>query len=168
VFSDKEFDLNRLLERLPQDVPYEVVEEPDPILLDVLNSLDDAFKGKNQKGRKFNVNLRNVSSYFKKVLNYTQMVPVGYVTTYGALANVAGGSARSVGRVQATNPVPLLIPCHRVVRSDLDVGGYGYGPEVKMEILRNEDRGYEESTEIDLEGKKLRLFPVKWVKLKLI
>ncbi|MCW4034424.1 MAG: MGMT family protein, partial [Candidatus Bathyarchaeota archaeon] len=114
------------------------------------------------------IDLGNVSSYAKNVLECTQLVPVGYVTTYGELAKVAGGSARSVGRVQATNPVPLLIPCHRVVKSDLDAGGYGYGSDVKMEILQNEDRGYEESTELEVNGKKLRLFPVKWVKLKLI
>ena len=43
-------------------------------------------------------------------------------------------------RVEASNPVPLLIPCHRVVRSDLSIGGYGYGELVKMGILQKEKR----------------------------
>ena len=66
------------------------------------------------------------------------MIPAGYVTTYGALAKAAGGIGRSVGRVEASNPVPLLIPCHRVVCSDLSIGGYGYGEQVKMGILQRE------------------------------
>jgi len=100
------------------------------------------------------------------VLNCTCLVPVGYVTSYGAIAKVVGGSARSVGRVEASNPFPLLIPCHRVVRSDLSIGGYGYGEQVKMEILQREERGYEESMELKVNDGELSLFPAEWVKQK--
>jgi len=106
----------------------------------------------------------NLSSYTRKVLNCTRLVPVGYVTAYGAIAKVAGGIARSVGRVEASNPFPLLIPCHRVVRSDLSIGGYGGGEQVKMEILQREERGYEEPRMLEVEGGELSLFPAKWVK----
>ncbi len=50
------------------------------------------------------------------------------------------------------------------MRSDLSVGGYGYGKEVKLEILQREERGYEESRGLEVEGKKLSLFPAEWVK----
>ena len=80
------------------------------------------------------------------------------------VAKVAGGIARSVGQVMALNPVPLLIPCHRVVQSDLKVGGYGYGKQTKWEILHRENQGYEESKTIKVDGKELVLFPVGWVK----
>ncbi|WNZ30447.1 MAG: MGMT family protein [Candidatus Bathyarchaeota archaeon] len=98
------------------------------------------------------------------MLNCTALIPVGYVTTYGGIAKVAGGIARSVGRVQASNPVPLLIPCHRVVQSDFSIGGYGYGKQVKMEILQRENRGYEESKTIKIGDNELVLFPVERVK----
>jgi hypothetical protein len=50
------------------------------------------------------------------------------------------------------------------VCSDLSIGGYGYGEQVKMGILQREERGYEESTELEVDEKKLALFPAKWVK----
>ena len=71
-----------------------------------------------------------------------------------------------MGRVEASNPVPLLIPCHRVVRSDLSVGGYGYGEQVKTELLQREGRGYEESKKLKVNDGELSLFPAEWVKQK--
>jgi O-6-methylguanine DNA methyltransferase len=163
-FSVEEPDLERILRRLPYDVPFQVVEEPDQLLTDVLGALEEVFNGKDRESYRFKIAMDRLSSYARKVLNCTCLVPVGYVTSYGAIAKVAGGSARSVGRVEASNPVPLLIPCHRVVRSDLSVGGYGYGKEVKLEILHREKRGYEESKRLEVEGKELALFPAEWVK----
>ena len=163
-FSIEEPSLRRLLRRLPYDVPFQVAEEPNQLLTKVLEALDEAFNGKDRESYGFKLAMDNLSSYSRKVLNCTSLVPVGYVTSYGALAKVAGGSARSVGQVEASNPFPLLIPCHRVVRSDLSLGGYGYGKRVKLEILKREKRGYEESIELDVDGKKLSLFPTAWVK----
>jgi O-6-methylguanine DNA methyltransferase len=163
-FSVEEPDLERILRRLPYDVPFQVAEEPNQLLTNVLGALEEIFNGKDSESYGFRIDMDQLSSYSRRVLNCTSLVPVGYVTSYGAVAKVAGGSARSVGRVEASNPVPLLIPCHRVVRSDLSVGGYGYGKEVKLEILQREKRGYEESRGLKVEGKKLSLFPVEWVK----
>ena len=165
-FSLEEPDLERLLARLPEDVPFQVVEEPNQLLAKVLSALAEVFNGKDLETYGFKIDMTRLSSYTRKVLNCTRLVPVGYVTTYGAVAKVAGGIARSVGRVEATNPFPLLIPCHRVVRSDLSIGGYGYGEQVKLEILQGEDRGYEESIELQVDDKKLSLFPAKWIKQK--
>ncbi|MEJ2244362.1 MAG: MGMT family protein, partial [Candidatus Bathyarchaeota archaeon] len=65
---------------------------------------------------------------------------------------------------EASNPVPLLIPCHRVVRSDLKIGGYRYGKQTKWEILQRERKGYEEPKTLKINGKDLVVFPVGWVK----
>jgi methylated-DNA-[protein]-cysteine S-methyltransferase len=163
-FSVKEPDLRHILRRLPYDVPFQVVEEPNQVLAQVLNALEEIFNGKDRESYGFKIAMNHLSGYARKVLNCTRLVPVGYVTSYGAIAKVAGGSARSVGRVQASNPFPLLIPCHRVVRSDLSIGGYGYGKKVKLEILRREEKGYEESTELEVYDKKLSLFPAELIK----
>ena len=165
-FSTKEPDLKRLLRRLPHDIPFQVTEEPNQLLTKVLEALEEIFNGKDKKSFGFNIDMNHFSSYKQNVLNCTRLVPVGYVTTYGAIAKVVGGIARSVGRVEAINPVPLLISCHRVVCSDLSIGGYGYGEQVKMEILQREDKGYEEPKILKVENKVLHLFPSKWVTQK--
>ena len=165
-FSIEEPDFERLLRRLPHDIPFQVTEEPNQLLTKVLEALKEIFKGKDKKSYKFNIDINHLSRYTQNVLNCTRLVPVGYVTTYGAIAKVAGGIARSVGRVEAINPVPLLIPCHRVVCSDFGIGGYGYGEQVKMEIIQREEKGYEESKRLKVKNKELPLFPVKWVKQK--
>jgi len=165
-FSVEEPYLRRILRRLPYNIPFQVAEEPNQLLTNVLESLKEVFNGKSRESYGFKIATDHLSSYTRKVLNCTRLVPVGYVTAYGAIAKVVGGSARSVGRVEASNPFPLLIPCHRVVRSDLSIGGYGYGEQVKLEILQREERGYEESRELKLEGGELSLFPAEWVKQK--
>ena len=66
-------------------------------------------------------------------------VPAGEVVTYGELARRAGypRAARAVGSAMRANPLPLLIPCHRVVASD-GIGGYGGGLELKRALLAAE------------------------------
>jgi len=62
------------------------------------------------------------------------------LVAYGELAGLAGypGAARAVGTVCATNPVAVIVPCHRVVRADGSLGGYGYGLEIKRQLLEFE------------------------------
>jgi O-6-methylguanine DNA methyltransferase len=165
-FSVEEPDLRRLLRRLPDGIPFQVAEESNQLLTNVLGALDEVFNGNDRESYGFKIAMDHLSSYTRKLLNCTCLVPVGYVTSYGAIAKVVGGSARSVGRVEASNPFPLLIPCHRVVRSDLSIGGYGYGEQVKLEILQREERGYEESRGLEVEERELSLFPAEWVKQK--
>ena len=131
-----------------KEASFQVLEEPNQVLSKVLKVLENIFNGNSQETYRIKVDLKQRSNYTQKVLNCTRLVPVGYVTTYGSIAKVSGGIARSVGRVEATNPVPLLIPCHRVVCSDLRLGGYGYGERVKIEILHREERNYEKPREL--------------------
>ena len=163
-FSTGEPDLEKLLKKLPKDTGFHITDNPNESLIEVLKKLHAVFNGKNGKVDGLEININRLSNYSQRVLNCTSLIPVGYVATYGGVAKVAGGIARSVGQVMALNPVPLLIPCHRVVRSDLKIGGYGYGKETKLEILHRENKGYEESKTILVEGNELVVFPVVWVK----
>lgn len=163
-FSTGEPDLQRLLKKLPKETGFHITDNPNESLIEVLKKLHEVLNGKNGKSKGFEININRLSDYAQSVLSCTSLIPVGYVATYGGVARASGGIARSVGRVEASNPVPLLIPCHRVVKSDLRIGGYGYGKHTKWEILQRENKGYEESKTIKVEGKDLVVFPVSWVK----
>ena len=66
-----------------------------------------------------------------------RQVHFGEVVTYGQLADKVGHpkASRAVGSAMATNPVPIVVPCHRVLQSGGKVGNYGGGPEMKRKLL---------------------------------
>jgi len=76
----------------------------------------------------------------KKIYKKLLEVPEGKITTYGELAKAVGftNGQRAVGKIMNKNPFPVLIPCHRVVKSDGKVGGYAYGENIKINILKKE------------------------------
>lgn len=73
------------------------------------------------------LDLTHASQFQKRVYRLLCQIPYGRVTTYGAVAGRLGGRryARAVGTAVASNPLPLIIPCHRVVPASLTVGNYG-------------------------------------------
>ena len=81
-----------------------------------------------------------ITGFRRAVLEETMRIPVGETRSYGWLARKVGRprAARAVGRVMATNPFPIVVPCHRVVASDGSLHGYGGGLEVKDALLRLE------------------------------
>ena len=87
------------------------------------------------------VDLRSVSEFQRTVLEVAAAIPFGQVRPYGWLASEIGnpGAVRAVGSTMAKNPVPLIIPCHRVVRSDGQIGNYSLGgAHNKTELLEHE------------------------------
>ncbi|AAL63882.1 MGMT family protein [Pyrobaculum aerophilum] len=81
--------------------------------------------------------LINIDEIDKRLL-YLLGIPRGYVTTYKLYAEVLGTSPRHVGWLMARNPLPVILPCHRVVKSDFSLGGYTGGVEVKKKLLAYE------------------------------
>ena len=76
----------------------------------------------------------------EKIYRKLLEVPEGNVTTYGDLAkaiNLKNGQ-RFVGQIMKKNPFPVIIPCHRVVRSDGKIGGYAFGMDIKKSMLSKE------------------------------
>ncbi|MDR7483716.1 MAG: type II toxin-antitoxin system prevent-host-death family antitoxin [Armatimonadota bacterium] len=88
------------------------------------------------------VDLARVGPFEREVLEVLRRIPSGQVRTYREVARALGqpGAARAVGLACARNPLPLLIPCHRVIRSDGGLGGYSLrgGAALKRRLLRNE------------------------------
>jgi methylated-DNA-[protein]-cysteine S-methyltransferase len=159
--DNEEEALRHLLKSLPYNVPFQITENPSQLLAELLKTLKAIFDGKDASHSNFKTRMDHLPSHNRRALVCTSLVPVGYLTTYGAIAKVTGGSPRSVGRAEASNPFPLLIPCHRVVRADFSIGGYGLGEKVKLQILQREERGYEKTTSLKVNDKALPLFPIK-------
>lgn len=89
---------------------------------------------------KLPVDLRVLTEFQKNVLQITATIPPGEVRPYGWVAREMGSdkAVRAVGTALARNPVPLAIPCHRVVRSDGSIGNYAFGSPMKHSLLERE------------------------------
>ena len=84
------------------------------------------------------IDFRSVTPFQQRILELAATIPRGQVRPYSWLARAVGapGAARAVGSTMARNPVPLIVPCHRVIRSDGKIGNYSLGgPENKWELL---------------------------------
>ena len=101
---------------------------------DLAEKIDDELSGK----RRLRFDLRGLTEFEQAVLRKTLQIPRGQVRPYGWVAREIGHPAavRAVGTALAHNPIPYFIPCHRVVRTDGQIGNYGGGgPEAKKSIL---------------------------------
>jgi methylated-DNA-[protein]-cysteine S-methyltransferase len=105
----------------------------------VLRQLDSYFSGET---RRFDVQLdwRLIGPFARRVLNYTSRIPYGRSASYGTVARDIGApnASRAVGNALAGNPIPVVIPCHRVLRSGGALGGYGGGIDRKRWLLNLE------------------------------
>jgi len=87
------------------------------------------------------------SDFQRRALKRLRRVPPGSVVTYAALADAIGAPAsqRAIGNTMASNPLPIYVPCHRVIKSDGTIGNYGGGVKRKLRLLGAEgfraDRG---------------------------
>ena len=102
--------------------------------------LDQYFKG---RLKVFSVPLDfDRSGFTGRVLRKLRTIPFGKVISYGELAKGVGneGAARAVGTVMSNNQIPLLIPCHRVVKSDRSIGEFSGGPGLKEKLLSHEGK----------------------------
>jgi len=133
-----EADPDLQVERLARGFGSRVLRSPgsvDP----TRRQLDEYFAGK-RKRFDLDVDLRLARDFGRTVLEELGRVPFGEITTYGALAARAGkpNAARAVGTIMNRNPVPIVLPCHRVVGANGSLVGYAGGLERKEMLLRLE------------------------------
>ena len=95
--------------------------------------------------------MRLEDKVYKKLLD----VPSGKITTYGELAKAVGlkNGQRKIGQIMKNNPLPVVIPCHRVVKSDGTIGGYAFGVEIKVNMLSKEGVKISKGKILDYEDK---------------
>ncbi len=130
----------RLLERLSRHYKNPNIEDRGKINAGFLVELEEYFSG---TLRAFDTPVRPTGTPFqKKVWRMLRKIPYGKTRTYGDLAARLGipQGPRAVGHANGSNPVSLLIPCHRVVASDGGLGGYSSGIEHKRFLLEWERR----------------------------
>ncbi len=86
------------------------------------------------------IDLRGLAGFQRSVLSTCLTIEPGTIRSYGWIAEQLEnpGSVRAVGTALGRNPIPLIIPCHRVVRSDGAIGNYAFGTEMKRQLLVRE------------------------------
>ncbi len=112
------------LEGVPRPFPWTTPPRADGRFAHVTEQLDDYFAGRRTI---FSVPLRlYVTNFQQRVYQELQRIPAGTTITYGELARRVGrpGGAQAVGQANRHNPVPIVVPCHRVVASNGALGGY--------------------------------------------
>ncbi|HVF21561.1 MAG TPA: bifunctional DNA-binding transcriptional regulator/O6-methylguanine-DNA methyltransferase Ada [Pyrinomonadaceae bacterium] len=123
---------------LREEFPQAAINRDDPVLREpvqkILNHLDQ-----NDPRLDLPLDIRS-TAFQRQVWEKLREIPYGETLSYGDVAKALGkpGAVRAVGRACATNPVALVIPCHRVVREDKSLGGYRWGLERKKKLLEHE------------------------------
>lgn len=127
------------VDELHESFPLWGVERDEEALEELAGELGEYFAG-NRRRFDVAVDLTGATSFQREVLQEVREVPYGETATYGELAERLdrSGAGRAVGNALGRNPVPIVIPCHRVVRADGSVGGYTAGSGYKEQLLELE------------------------------
>jgi methylated-DNA-[protein]-cysteine S-methyltransferase len=131
-----------LMAELAEEVSPRILEAPSR--LDPLRrQLEEYFAG-SRRSFEFPIDWRLVHGFGRDVLRVTAHIPYGKVSTYGDVAVQTGRpkASRAVGNALGANPMPIVIPCHRVVRTGGGLGGYTGGIHRKERLLQLESRGW--------------------------
>ena len=129
-----------VLEMLARQVSPRILRAPQRLDL-AARELDEYFAGR-RTGFDLALDLRLAHGFRLEVLQHLREIGYGATESYAVVAAAAGSprAVRAVGTACATNPVPVVVPCHRVVRSDGTAGAYRGGPEAKLTLLALEHR----------------------------
>ena len=130
-FPGLEKSASNLKRMSENDLEYDIFEE-------VILYLDSYFKG--SEARWAQKDYFYGTSFQKSVWAVTSKIPFGSVLAYGEIAEIIDNpkATRAVGSAMGANPIPILVPCHRVIRGDGSIGGFGGGLEIKRWLLQHE------------------------------
>jgi len=162
----KETTLKNLLRSLPPNANFQILEKGSDFAEKTVLTLKEVHLGK-QEFKDFTLATEYVPEPLASVLKAAASIPIGYVTSYGNIAKAADTEPKLVGQIMASNPLYPIVPCHRVVGSDLSLVGYGgrktpRALKAKLARLEAERKGYTSEKEIQLSGTKLKIYPVEY------
>jgi methylated-DNA-[protein]-cysteine S-methyltransferase len=126
---------DRVLQTLADKVSPRILNAPAR-LDEVARELDEYFAG-TRRGFDVPLDWRLAAGFRSIVLHHLPAIGYGHTASYSAVAQLAGSpkAVRAVGTACATNPLPVIVPCHRVVRADGHLGGYLGGIDAKRTLL---------------------------------
>ncbi len=162
TFRGSEAEVLSSLQEILPNLALPAFSEPSGFAQKALSVMQSICEGKDVD-EKVSLAMERFPNYTRRVLGAVCQIPVGYVASYGGVAEAVGGGARAVGNAMANNPFAPLVPCHRVVASNLGLGGYGGGLGVKFEFLKREKRGYTQPQQVLAKNGSLKVFPVEFV-----
>ena len=138
VFHATDAIRDKALARLADRLGAQPVEAPGaPLLAEAVRQVDAYFAGR-RRDFELPLDWSLIAGFNRQVLReLASGVPYGAVVGYGDLAKRVGqpGAAQAVGMAMGANPLPVVVPCHRVVESDGGIGGFGGGLETKRKLL---------------------------------
>ena len=123
-----------------ESIPIKVAnpKKYEPFMIDVLKQLSQYFNGSRKQ---FELDLKlQISPFYQKVLNEVCKIPYGQTCSYKNIAEKIKNprAYRAVANANATNPIPIVIPCHRVIQSNGELGKYGGGKGLKHSLIEKE------------------------------
>ena len=117
----------------------DMIEQSSALLKHLEKDLLRYVQGEKINLVEYPLKMDSYSSFCTRVWTLAQQIPYGQICSYKQLSEKAYTSAyRAVGTALAQNPFPLLVPCHRVIKKNGDLGGYSAGQELKKKLLRIE------------------------------
>lgn len=117
--------------------PSENIESLPREILRFISSLNDYFSG-NLIEIDFPFEIYNLSNFDRVVLDLIKTIPYGKTVSYKWIAEKLNTSPRAVGQALKRNPLPIVIPCHRIIKADGQIGGYSLGIEAKKWLIEHE------------------------------
>jgi methylated-DNA-[protein]-cysteine S-methyltransferase len=132
--------------------PGAVEADPPVFILDAVGAIRDLLSGKPADLSSIPVDLTGFAEFERRVYDAACAIPPGEVRTYGDLARDLGspGAARAIGRALGRNPVPIVIPCHRILASAGGSGGFSAPGGVTTKLKMLDIEGARRSTEPEL------------------
>jgi methylated-DNA-[protein]-cysteine S-methyltransferase len=138
-YLDFHGSIDSVVERLSAGLSPRILEAPAR-LDEVRRELDEYFEGR-RHGFDLPIDLSLITTAFsKRLLQATARIPFGETRTYRDMAAAAGNAAavRAAGNALGHNPIPIVVPCHRVLRTGGAIGGYTGGLDRKIQLLATE------------------------------
>jgi O-6-methylguanine DNA methyltransferase len=166
VGSTRDHALHNVERCLPEGLETQVTVTPSSFVNDAVVMLGE-LEGGNETRKHFTLSAF-IPGPLRRILTAAAAIPIGYVTTYGNIAEAAGSVARAVGRVMATNPLYPIVPCHRVVGADMSLVGYGGKQDAdalaaKLSRLQAESRRHPGEKDVPVADGVLTVYPAEWV-----
>ena len=167
VGATREETVWKLRRSLPRDAERSVPDDARPGYARRVLALLAELEAGEESGKAFSLAIDYVPGPLARVLTVAARIPIGYVTTYGAIAKATGTEARFVGGAMASNPLYPIVPCHRVLGADLSLVGYGgrkgeAALRAKLARLSAEVRGFTAERDVEVADASLRVSPVEW------